>query len=86
MRPYDVIVSPLVTEKAIDKLEKENKLSFEVNSKASKSEIAKAVSELYGVKVLTVNTHNPMGSTKKAIVRLSPETPASDVAAKIGII
>ena len=49
MRPYDVIVSPLVTEKAIDKLEKENKLSFEVNSKASKSEIAKAVSELYGV-------------------------------------
>lgn len=86
MKAYDVITSPLVTEKAIDKLEKENKLTFEVQGSATKQEIAKAVAEIYGVKVLEVNTHKPMGSTKKAIVKLSPDTPASDVAAKMGII
>lgn len=86
MKAYDIILSPVVTEKAIDKLEKENKLTFEVRQNTTKQEIAKAVAELYGVKIISVNTHKPMGSTKKAVVRLSPDTPASDVAAKMGII
>ena len=86
MNAYDVLLSPVVTEKAIDQLERENKLTFEVRTGTNKAEIAKAVEELYGVKVLKINTHKPMGSQKKAIVRLSPDTPASDVAAKLGIV
>lgn len=86
MKGYNVIISPVVTEKAIDELETQNKLTFEVRDATSKKDIAAAVSELYGVKVISVNTHKPMGKTKKAIVRLSPETPASDIAAKMGII
>ena len=86
MKGYDIIISPVVTEKAIDELETQNKLTFEVRDATTKKDIAAAVSELYGVKVISVNTHKPMGKTKKAIVRLSPDTPASDIAAKMGII
>ncbi|MBQ3636162.1 MAG: 50S ribosomal protein L23 [Bacteroidales bacterium] len=52
-----VIVKPLVTEKMNQITEKfGNKYGFIVEKKADKAQIKKAVEELYGVKVVSVNT------------------------------
>lgn len=86
MDPYEVILYPLMTESASLMVEKENKLVFVVNMKATKIDVKRAVEELYGVKVEKVNIVITPDGRKKAFVRLSPEFKATDVAIKLGII
>ena len=64
MLPEEVIVRPVVTEKSNDGLQ-EGKYTFEVNKKATKVEIAKAVEKLFEVKVLKVNTMMVNGKKKR---------------------
>ena len=64
MKPEDIIIAPVVTEKSNDGLQ-EGKYTFEVNKKATKVEIAKAVEKLFEVKVLKVNTMNVNGKKKR---------------------
>ncbi|RLE62260.1 MAG: 50S ribosomal protein L23 [Thermoprotei archaeon] len=86
MDPHDVILYPLMTEVTSRLLETENKLVFIVNIKATKSDIKRAVEELYDVKVEKVNvTITPKGQ-KKAFVKLHPEYKATDIAIKLGIL
>jgi large subunit ribosomal protein L23 len=61
---YDVIRSPIITEKAT-RLSEQNKVVFRVADDASKDEIAAAVEELFKVKVTKVNTLNVKGKTKR---------------------
>ena len=82
----DVISYPLMTESASLMVERDNKLLFVVNFKAEKSDVKKAVEELYEVKVSKVNLLITPEGVKKAFVRLSPEYKASDVAIKLGIL
>jgi large subunit ribosomal protein L23 len=86
MDTNEVIFYPLMTEAASIMVEKDNKLVFIVNLKAGKSDIKKAVEQLYEVEVdrITVLT-TPQGE-KKAFVKLKPEYRASDVAIKLGIL
>ena len=63
-RHYDVIRSPIITEKAT-RLSEQNKVVFRVADDASKDEIAAAVEELFKVKVTKVNTLNVKGKTKR---------------------
>ena len=51
---YKILIKPLVTEKAAS-LNVEGKYVFEVSTEANKIEVAKAVSEVYGIKPLDVN-------------------------------
>ena len=51
----DIILKPIITEKAMDGIA-DKKYTFKVASDATKPEIAKAVEELFGVKVAMVNT------------------------------
>ena len=51
----DIIIKPIITEASMDKLA-EKKYTFKVANDATKPEIAKAVEELFGVKVACVNT------------------------------
>ena len=80
----DILVRPLITEKTT-MLMQEGKYAFVVAKTANKIEIAKAVETVFNVKVLSVNTLNVMGKTKrmgrhegkrpdykKAIVKLAP--------------
>jgi large subunit ribosomal protein L23 len=53
--PRDVIIEPLVTEKSTA-LTEQKKYSFVVDKRADKIEIKKAVEEIFGVKVKSVNT------------------------------
>lgn len=84
--PYRIIKFPLSTEKSIRQIEFENKLTFVVNQKAKKAEIKQAVEELFKVKVLKVNVQNSFKGQKKAYIKLSPESLASDVSADLGLI
>ena len=63
-RHYDVIVAPHITEKAT-LLSEHNAVVFKVADSATKPEIKAAVEALFDVKVLSVNTLNQKGKTKK---------------------
>ena len=51
----DIIIKPIITEASMDKLA-DKMYTFEVDKKATKPEIAKAVEVMFGVKVADVNT------------------------------
>lgn len=63
-RHYDVIVAPHITEKAT-LLSEHNAVVFKVADSATKPEIKAAVEALFDVKVVSVNTLNQKGKTKR---------------------
>jgi len=82
---YEVVKKPLITEKSNLQKEQYNQLTFEVDRRANKLEIKKAVEVMFKVKVLNVRVmniegkHKRMGrfqgkrpDWKKAVVRLHP--------------
>ncbi|MFH0970630.1 MAG: 50S ribosomal protein L23 [Candidatus Diapherotrites archaeon] len=77
---------PLMTEKAITLIEKENKLSFIATEKATKSDIKKLVEKVYNVKVEKINIVNDMRGRKKVTVKLNKKYKAEELAAKLGVI
>lgn len=81
-----VIKYPLTTEKSVRVMEADNKLIFIVELKSTKHDIKRAVEEMFKVKVVNVNTAIMPSGEKKAYVTLSPDTPAIDVATKLGLI
>jgi len=85
MTPYNILKRPLITEKSTIQKEAANQLSFEVDRRANKVEIRRAVEKVFGVKVVDVRTMQKQGKVKrfgrtlgqrnnwkKAIVTLAP--------------
>ncbi|MEZ7821633.1 MAG: 50S ribosomal protein L23 [Candidatus Nanopelagicales bacterium] len=81
--PRDILISPVVSEKAYGLLD-QNKYTFIVSPGANKTQIKIAVEEVFGVKVTSVNTMNREGkrvrtrsgfgrkaATKRAIVSVA---------------
>lgn len=64
MTAQDIIIKPIITEKSMAGLQ-ENKYTFKVAKSANKIMIAKAVEELFGVQVASVNTMNCRGRVKR---------------------
>ena len=64
MRPEDIIIKPIITEKSNMGIET-GKYTFQVAKKATKIQIANAVQALFGVKVLNVNTMTVKGKEKR---------------------
>ncbi|MGF1513079.1 MAG: 50S ribosomal protein L23 [Elainellaceae cyanobacterium] len=60
----DIVRRPLVTEKATIALE-DNKYLFEVDPRASKSDIKAAIESLFDVTVVKINTQNPPYKTRR---------------------
>ena len=86
----DIILRPIITENSMDGIA-DKKYTFEVAKDANKIEIAKAIEELFEVKVAKVNTVNVNGklrrygrfegftaSKKKAIVTLTEDSKTID--------
>jgi large subunit ribosomal protein L23 len=84
--PYDIIRKPVLTEKSYDQFP-DRTYTFEVDKTANKIEIKKAVEEIFGVEVASVNTINRDGkvrrqgnssgrtpSSKKAYVKLKKDS------------
>ena len=84
--PHDIILRPVLTEKSYDQIA-DRKYTFLVDVKANKTEIKKAVEEIFGVKVEAVTTLRQLGklrrqgvyvgrrpTTKKAVIKLTPDS------------
>ncbi len=59
-----ILEKPIITEKMTDLGEKLSRFGFLVNKDANKVQIKKAIEELYGVEVVSVNTMNYAGKRK----------------------
>ncbi len=86
MQSHDVIKYPTMTERSVYMIENENKLIFMVNRQANKSDIAKAIKELYQVEAKEINTLIDRQGEKKAFIKLKEGFSASEVAIKLGIL
>jgi len=84
--PLTIILYPLLTEKAIGKIEKENKIVFVVRRTANKNQIKWAAERAFNVKVSKVSTLIDRKGRKKAWIKLSKEYSASDIATKMGML
>ena len=85
MTPHDIIKRPLITEKTSIQKEVYNQLTFEVDRRANRVEIKRAIEKIFNVNVAGVKTMQVKGKTKqrgriagkrrdwkKAIVTLMP--------------
>ena len=86
MKPHQVILYPLMTERSVSMIENENKLVFAVDIRAGKEDIARAVRELYDVEAENVRTLIDREGKKKAFVRIKSGYNASDIAIRLGIL
>jgi len=80
-----VIHHPLVTEKAMDQMDFDNKLHFIVHIDANKNEVQEEIESRYDVTVTSLNTMITPRGDKKAIVRLSEADDAQEIASRIGV-
>ena len=84
MDPHQVIIRPVISEKSYNLIETQNQYTFQVDRRANKNQIKRAVEEAFDVKVDKVNTVNVKSkpkrqgftrgrtsSWKKAVVRLA---------------
>jgi large subunit ribosomal protein L23 len=86
LTPNETVLYPLISEKAVNMIESENKIVFIVNKMANKPAIKKAVETLYSVKVSRINVLNDRKGRKSAIIRLNKAFKADDLATKLGVI
>jgi len=68
-RAYDIVLGPIITEKATE-LSEHNQFVFRVTNDATKPEIREAIESLFGVKVTGVNTLKVKGKVKRFRGRL----------------
>ncbi len=78
-------MKPIVTEKAVMMIERENILTFAVEKEKTKPEIKKEIEELFDVKVEKIRALI-RGNKKYAYVKLKKEFPAIDIATKLGLM
>ncbi len=74
MRPHDIILRPVVTEKSNRARESQNVVTFAVNPRANKHQIRSAVEELFEVKVAAVRTAR-MPRKSRSLGRFSGRRP-----------
>ncbi|MEI6274777.1 MAG: 50S ribosomal protein L23 [Prolixibacteraceae bacterium] len=65
----EILIRPIVTEKMNAQAEKLNRYGFMVDKQANKFQIRKAVEEIYGVKVVSVNTMVYAGKLKSRFTK-----------------
>ena len=80
-----ILHHPLVTEKAMNEMDFDNKLQFIVHLDATKAEVRDEIESRYDVVIEKVNTQVTPKGTKKATVRLSEEDDAQEIASRIGV-
>jgi large subunit ribosomal protein L23 len=65
MTPYEILKRPVTTEKSTIQKEASNQLTFEVDRRANKVEIRRAVEQIFSVKVMDVRTMQMKGKAKR---------------------
>eukprot|EP00818_Percolomonas_sp_WS_P010179 CAMPEP_0117451148 /NCGR_PEP_ID=MMETSP0759-20121206/8853_1 /TAXON_ID=63605 /ORGANISM="Percolomonas cosmopolitus, Strain WS" /LENGTH=147 /DNA_ID=CAMNT_0005243729 /DNA_START=63 /DNA_END=506 /DNA_ORIENTATION=- len=82
---FAVLVRPVTSDRAVRLMENTNTLVFITHLKAHKKQIKRAFSDMYQVKIERVNTLITPRGEKKAFIKVNKDTPAIDIASKIGI-
>ncbi|MBN2066890.1 MAG: 50S ribosomal protein L23 [Candidatus Diapherotrites archaeon] len=83
---FQVILYPLISEKAVNMIERENKMSFIVNKKATKADVKQNIEKQYNVKVDAVKVLNDRKGRKRAIVKINKQFKADAIATKLGVV
>lgn len=65
MIDYNIIKRPLVTEKTSIQKEESNQVTFEVDNRANRIEIHRAIEQIFNVKVAKTRTVNVKGKVKR---------------------
>lgn len=86
LKEYEIVVYPLISEKAVNMIEAENKICFIVNDKANKKQVKENIEKAYKVKVDSVRVVRDRKGRKKAIVKINKEFKAGDIAIKLGVL
>lgn len=81
---HRVILHAYVTEKAMDEMERLNKLEFVVDRRANRQQVKRAIEELYHCKVAKVNI-KIVRTGKIATVRFKPEFSSEDIGSRAGV-
>ena len=63
--PYYIIKAPVLTEESTLQIDTRNHYTFKVDPRATKSQIRDAVEKMFNVKVVSVNTMNYEGKTRR---------------------
>ena len=69
MKAYDIIISPMLTEKTNIQRENINVYTFKVKRQANKKEIGAAIKELFNVTPISCNLLNVKSKVKKVVSR-----------------
>jgi large subunit ribosomal protein L23 len=80
-----ILIQPYITEKTFNMIEKENKLIFIVRERSTKQLIREAMSVLYDVDVMDINTSRTVRG-KKAAVKFKDPNGARDLATTLGLV
>jgi len=86
MEPHEVLLYPLMGEKATMLREKDNTLTFIVDKDATKREIQEAAKKLFNVVVVGVRVMHTTGGKKKAHIKLDKKHSADEVASHMGVL
>ncbi len=81
-----ILIHPLATEKSVGIVDRNNTITYMVDSRASKTEIKKEYEKAFNVKIKSINTINMPKNTKKAFIKLAKGYNASDVAVKLKLV
>ena len=65
MDPHQIIIRPVISEKSYNLIETQNQYTFQVDRRANKNQIKRAVEEAFDVKVRKVNTVNVKSKPKR---------------------
>lgn len=71
LEPHQIILRPLVTEKGMHRSTRHNAYTFEINPRATKMDVRRAVEALFDVKVIKVHTQNRRGKPRRTRARLA---------------
>jgi large subunit ribosomal protein L23 len=65
MDPHQIIIKPVISEKSYNMIETENQYTFQVDKRANKNQIKRAIEEAFDVQVHKVNTVNVKSKPKR---------------------
>ncbi|MBI2971976.1 MAG: 50S ribosomal protein L23 [Candidatus Aenigmarchaeota archaeon] len=84
--PYAVLKFVVMTEKAVQHIERQNKLLFIVDRKANKQQIRQSAAQAFKANVSSVNTVIDQNGRKKAFIKFVKAGEAGEIAIRLGII
>ena len=82
----NALMYPIATEKAINLIERNNVITYMVDTRSNKTQIKKEFEDLFKVKVVSINTEIEPKNRKRAYIKLNSQFKASDIALKLKLV